>query len=66
MGEVCQILAKENPELRGKGGCWAIVSTVNEFSCTVRSGMENTQLGYSTEVIQLPAPGVSADAGNLR
>jgi hypothetical protein len=36
LGEVCQILAKDNPELRGKGGCWAIVSSVNEFSCTVR------------------------------
>ncbi|OYD88503.1 hypothetical protein CDG77_23280, partial [Nostoc sp. 'Peltigera membranacea cyanobiont' 213] len=36
LGEVCQILAKDNPELRGKGGCWAIVSAVNEFSCTVR------------------------------
>jgi hypothetical protein len=36
IGEVCQILSKDNPELRGKGGCWAIVSAVNEFSCTVR------------------------------
>jgi hypothetical protein len=36
IGEVCQILAKDNPELRGKGGCWAIVSQVNEFSCSVR------------------------------
>jgi len=36
VGEVCQILAKDNPELRGKGGCWAIVSVVNEFSCTAR------------------------------
>jgi hypothetical protein len=36
IGEVCQILAKDNPELRGKGGCWAIVSAVNDFSCTVR------------------------------
>ncbi|MEA5508104.1 hypothetical protein VB735_34485 [Halotia wernerae UHCC 0503] len=36
IGEVCQILAKDNPELRGKGGCWAIVSQVNEFSCTVK------------------------------
>ncbi|MCL6753791.1 hypothetical protein KBT16_23570 [Nostoc sp. CCCryo 231-06] len=36
IGEVCQILAKDNPELRGKGGCWGIVSAVNEFSCTVR------------------------------
>jgi hypothetical protein len=36
LGEVCQILAKDNPELRGKGGCWAIVSAVNDFSCNVR------------------------------
>ncbi|MBN3890321.1 MAG: hypothetical protein HWQ43_14525 [Nostoc sp. JL31] len=36
IGEVCQILAKDNPELRGKGGCWAIVSAVNDFSCSVR------------------------------
>ncbi|WP_306422111.1 hypothetical protein [Nostoc sp. CHAB 5715] len=32
IGEVCQILAKDNPELRGKGGCWAIVSAVNDFT----------------------------------
>ncbi|NEU78088.1 hypothetical protein [Nostoc sp. UIC 10630] len=36
IGEVCQILVKDNLELRGKGGCWAIVSAVNDFSCTVR------------------------------
>lgn len=36
IGEVCQILAKDNPELKGKGGCWAIVSAVNDFSCIVR------------------------------
>ncbi|WP_230966485.1 hypothetical protein [Nostoc sp. NZL] len=36
IGEVCQILAKDNPELRGKGGCWVIVSAVNDFSCTVK------------------------------
>ncbi|MEH2446004.1 MAG: hypothetical protein V7K18_09530 [Nostoc sp.] len=36
LAEVCQILAKDNPELRGKGGCWGIVSVVNDFSCTVR------------------------------
>ncbi len=33
--EVCQIVAKDNPDLRGKGGFWCIVSQVNEFSCTV-------------------------------
>ncbi|MBD2534215.1 hypothetical protein H6G97_33695 [Nostoc flagelliforme FACHB-838] len=36
IGEICQILAKDNPELRGKSGCWGIVSQVNDFSCTVR------------------------------
>ena len=36
LGEVSQILAKDNPELRGKGGCWGIVSQVNDFSCTVK------------------------------
>ncbi|ODH02772.1 hypothetical protein A4S05_22420 [Nostoc sp. KVJ20] len=30
-------IAKDNPELRGKGGCWGIVSQVNEFSCTVKT-----------------------------
>jgi hypothetical protein len=37
IGEVCQILAKDNPELRGKGGCWGIVVRGNDFSCTVKS-----------------------------
>lgn len=32
---VCQIVAKDNPDLRGKGGCWCVVSAVNDFSCTV-------------------------------
>ncbi len=35
VGEVCQIIPKDNPELRGKGGCWCIVNHVGEFSCTV-------------------------------
>ncbi|MBE9209926.1 hypothetical protein IQ244_26215 [Nostoc sp. LEGE 06077] len=37
VGEVCQILVKDNPDLRGKGGCWCIVTYVREFSCTVRT-----------------------------
>ena len=32
---VCQFVPKDNPVLRGKGGCWCIVSRVNDFSCTV-------------------------------
>lgn len=37
LGEVCQIFAKDNLELRGKGGCWGMVARVNDFSCTVKS-----------------------------
>lgn len=37
IGEVCQILTKDNPNLRGKAGCWAIVTAVNDFSCTVKT-----------------------------
>jgi hypothetical protein len=37
IGEVCQILPKDNLELRGKAGCWCIVTHVGEFSCTVEA-----------------------------
>ncbi|MDZ7970628.1 MAG: hypothetical protein RM368_37850 [Nostoc sp. DedSLP03] len=37
LGEVCQILAKDNPELRGKGGCWGIINHVGQFSCTIKT-----------------------------
>ncbi len=36
LGEVCQIIVKDNPDLRGKGGCWCIVTQVNDYSCVVR------------------------------
>ncbi len=35
VGEVCQLIALDNPELRGKGGYWCIVEKVHEFGCTV-------------------------------
>ncbi|AUB42208.1 Site-specific DNA-cytosine methylase [Nostoc flagelliforme CCNUN1] len=35
VGEVCLLIAKDNPDLRGKGGNWGIVNHVGEFSCTV-------------------------------
>ncbi|WP_208766581.1 hypothetical protein [Nostoc flagelliforme] len=35
VGEVCLLIAKDNPDLRGKGGCWGIVNHVGKFSCTV-------------------------------
>lgn len=33
--EVCTIITKDNPDLKGKGGHWCIVSNVYEFSCQV-------------------------------
>ena len=35
LGEVCQIVVKDNPDLRGKGGCWCIVTQLGDYSCTV-------------------------------
>jgi hypothetical protein len=35
LGEVCQIVVKDNPDLRGKGGCWCIVTQVGDYSCMV-------------------------------
>lgn len=37
VGEVCSLVARNNPELKGKGGCWCIVSELHEFSCTVNT-----------------------------
>ncbi|MDZ8069950.1 MAG: hypothetical protein RMY64_30805 [Nostoc sp. DedQUE08] len=56
LGEVCQILAKENPELRGKGGCWGIVNYVGEFSCTVKTwdGEYTVGLHYLKSFSYLP------------
>ncbi len=36
VNEVAMIMVKDNPELRGKGGCWCVISEVHDFSCTVR------------------------------
>ncbi|MEH1988971.1 hypothetical protein [Nostoc sp.] len=59
IGEVCQILVKDNPELRGKGGCWAIVSAVNDFSCSVRiwDGEHTVGLQHLKSYNYLPAEG---------
>ena len=56
-GEVAMIMVKDNPELRGKGGCWCVITEVHNFSCTVRLWDGNYQvkpenlkeLSYSNE-----------------
>ncbi|WP_242063013.1 hypothetical protein [Nostoc sp. FACHB-145] len=57
IGEVCQILAKDNPELRGRGGCWGIVTYVGEFSCAMRTcnGELTVGLQYLKSYNYLPA-----------
>jgi hypothetical protein len=35
VNEVAMIMVKSNPDLRGKGGCWAVITEVHNFSCTV-------------------------------
>ena len=37
VGEVCGFIPKDNPELKGKSKCWAIVKEVHDFSCTVQA-----------------------------
>ena len=56
VGEVCRIIANGEPELRGKGGQWCIISEVHEFSCSVKVyqgeitiGLDNLRLtSFST------------------
>ncbi|GCA96018.1 hypothetical protein [Microcystis aeruginosa] len=36
VGEVVGILAKDNPRLKGKNNCWAIVTAVHPRSCDLR------------------------------
>jgi hypothetical protein len=35
LGEICQIIVKDNPDLPGKGGCWCIVTQIGDYSYTV-------------------------------
>ncbi|MHC5855091.1 hypothetical protein, partial [Nostoc sp.] len=37
VGEICVLLPKDNPDLRGKGGYWGVVTHVGEYSCTVQT-----------------------------
>ncbi len=36
VGEVCQVIASDEPQLRGRSGCWAIVTKVHEYSCDLQ------------------------------
>ncbi|MBW4566064.1 MAG: hypothetical protein KME32_34320 [Mojavia pulchra JT2-VF2] len=36
-GEICILVPKDNPDLRGKGGYWGVVTHVGEYSCTLQT-----------------------------
>ncbi|MBE9209885.1 hypothetical protein IQ244_25995 [Nostoc sp. LEGE 06077] len=36
-GEICILIPKDNPDLRGKGGCWGVIIHVGDYSCTVQT-----------------------------
>ncbi|WP_353933308.1 hypothetical protein WJM97_23490 (plasmid) [Okeanomitos corallinicola TIOX110] len=37
VGEVCILLPKDNPELKGKSGCWGVITHVGDYSCTIET-----------------------------
>ncbi|MGM3309718.1 hypothetical protein ACSQ6I_27670 [Anabaena sp. WFMT] len=37
VGEVCILLPKDNPELKGKSGCWGVITHVGDYSCTLET-----------------------------
>ena len=37
VGEICWLVAKGDPQLKGKNRCWAVIKDVHEFSCTVQT-----------------------------
>ncbi|WP_347242452.1 hypothetical protein [Nostoc sp. FACHB-888] len=39
IGEICILLPKDNPDLRGKAGYWGVVSHVKEYSCTLQTAI---------------------------
>jgi hypothetical protein len=40
-GEICILLPKDNPDLRGKGGCWGVITHVGDYSCTIQTWDED-------------------------
>ena len=56
VGDVCAIIVKENPDLKGYGGAWAIISEVHQFSCTVQlwNGVKQVRLEHLKELVYSP------------
>lgn len=43
-GEVCVILKSDEPKLRGKKGCWGIITEIQEYSCNLKLWNESVDL----------------------
>ncbi len=41
VGEVASIIVKDNPDLRGKGGCWAVITAIKTLAVLCGYGMGN-------------------------
>ena len=56
VGDVCAIIVKDNPDLRGYGGAWGIISEVHQFSCTVQlwNGVKQVRLEHLKELVYSP------------
>ncbi len=37
VGEICLLLPKDNPDLKGKTGYWGVVTHVGEYNCTLQT-----------------------------
>jgi hypothetical protein len=46
IGEVCQIIAHNNPHLKDKNGCWCIVQKIDTTTCTVVTWDQDCTLSF--------------------
>lgn len=44
VGDICRVIARNEPELKSKTGQWCIVSQIHEFSCTVKTYQGETTI----------------------
>ncbi len=53
LGEVVGIISKDNPQLRGKNGCWAVVTAISSDTCDIKlwdSEIEAVDIEYLKEL----------------
>ncbi|MGB5771527.1 MAG: hypothetical protein WBM32_16910, partial [Crocosphaera sp.] len=53
LGEVVGILSQDNPDLKGKNGCWAIVTGLSKTTCDLQtwdSELEGVEINYLQEL----------------